>query len=97
MRKCYFIIVHLGINVPICLKHCAIGPYFGTHILTTIILGHTKILTFLSPLYILAGQVRAQAPHIIFFLPPLSLILSISSSHLPQNLVKRRRNQKEEE
>ena len=32
VRKCYLIIVYLGINVTIYLKHCAIGPYLGAYI-----------------------------------------------------------------
>ena len=38
--------IYIGINVPTCLKYCAIRPYLGTHILPTTILDHTKFVTF---------------------------------------------------
>ena len=73
MRKCYLIIVYLGIIVPIYLKHCAIGPYFGTHILTTIILGHTKMCIFSLLSIYWPATLGTKIPHVIFALPSFLL------------------------
>ena len=55
-------------------KNCAIGPYLGTHILTTIILGHTKIQHSLSPSHKWPAIWGQSPPHVIFIFA--SLILS---------------------
>ena len=71
------IIVYLGIIVPIYLKHCAIGPCIGTHILPTNKIWTTKIkLHTLSPLLLISAKGGGVSPFFTFH----SLSLSFSSS-----------------
>ena len=77
MWKWHLIIVYLGINVPICLKHCAIGPYLWTYILLTNIWTTQNMQHSLSLLSISGRPNEGSSPsRYFFFLPLLSLILS---------------------
>ena len=85
VRKCYLIIVYLGINVPIYLKHCAIWPIrVGPLCWVPLIFRPHKFTQSLS----LFSHVKKGAAPFIFRFLSLSLILSssisITSSHLSQ-------------
>ena len=71
--------MYLGIIVPIYLKHCAIGPYLGTHNLTTIILGHTKMCIFSLLSIYWPATLGTQNPSRYFFHPYPHLFSSSSS------------------